>query len=379
MRSLRVWMLLHHFYPVVGGAEVQAQRLGRALLDWGVEVRVITPCYREDWPRREVVDGVEVERVEFSFPVEFFGGVAPLFRFLVRHRARYDILHVHQLFGHGLVSAVVGYYFRRVCLLKVACSGRYGDLWEASRQRGFSLALRVLRRVDGVVAISERIRRELEGYGFPSSRIYSLPNGVDVERFSPLEGDRVCRRRRIFLFVGRRVPQKGVDILLEAVRILRQVNGVELPPFEVHLYGEDYPEYDYRGLARRKGVGDVVRFFPVERDMVSLYRRAFCFVLPSRGEGLSNALLEAMATGLPVIVSEASSEVVRDGENGILVPVGDAEALAAGMRLLLERPEYGWSLGDRARRDVVAYYSLREVARRYIQLYWRCYESLGGG
>jgi glycosyltransferase involved in cell wall biosynthesis len=137
------------------------------------------------------------------------------------------------------------------------------------------------------------------------------------------------------------------------------------------LYGEDYPEHDYRSMARELGVMDSVHFFPFENDILSLYQSADCFVLPSRGEGLSNALLEAMAMELAVIATSVSgtTDVVDDGKDGILIPPDSPEALFAAMVRIIRDREMAGQLGLNARRKVEQHFSLESVARQYSELY----------
>ncbi|RME03102.1 MAG: glycosyltransferase family 1 protein [Planctomycetota bacterium] len=366
--SPRIFMLLQQFYPIVGGAEIQAQRLATKLVEWGNVVSVITNRQKAEWPAREVLDGVEIRRMGFPLPYRFMENSLPLFGYLLRHRREFDILHCHQAFHHAVVSILAAKLLRKRCIVKIACAGRFGDLYVGSTFAHFRKALSILYLADRVIAISSQVKEELLEFGFPPERILFIPNGVDVEYFSrtvsfPSVG------KWVFLHAGRRHPQKGIDVLLKAVRILQRRFMANC--FEVRCFGHHYPEYDYPRLARRLGVEFNVRFFPPSSDMRARYQEAHCLVLPSRGEGLSNTLLEAMSLEMPVITTEVSGnlDVVVSGQNGLLVPVGDPVALAEAMGFVMSCFSEAKCLGRQARETVERRFSLRSVAERYQSLY----------
>jgi glycosyltransferase involved in cell wall biosynthesis len=117
----------------------------------------------------------------------------------------------------------------------------------------------------------------------------------------------------------------------------------------------------------------VVKFFPFERDILPAYQSAHCLLLPSRGEGLPNSLLEAMAMELAVIVSRVSgtADVVDDGENGVLIPSDSPEALAEAMVFIIQNPDRALRLGQNARQKVATKFSLISAAQQYSTLYHR--------
>ncbi len=362
-------MILHKFRPgPVGGAELQAERLAGRLAALGHEMQVLTWRTVPDAPLEEKNNGVTVHRLASPLPYRLTRDNAPTFRFLVRNRATYDLLHAHQAFGHAVAAVVAARCLRKKCLVKIACTGQYGDLRTFSAFRGFSLALRILHQADAVVAVSSEVREELLQYGFPGQRIVRIPNGVDVAHFKrswPFPKRDPTR----FILICRRHPQKGIDTTLQAARMLKE-QGLA-GRFEIHMYGADYPECDYRAMARELGVAEVVNFHSFEKDILSVYHTAHCFVLPSRGEGLSNSLLEAMAMELPAIATSVSGtpDVIDDGVDGVLIPPDAPDRLAAGMAEAIANPQVSHRMGCNARRKAEECFSLESVARRYSQLY----------
>lgn len=178
----------------------------------------------------------------------------------------------------------------------------------------------------------------------PASRLAYVPNPI-VTRGTVADRS---RSDRSILGVGRLVPQKGFDLLLRAFA----EGARELAGWRVEILGDGPLRQELARLAETLGVADRVVLHGHVDDPFPHYARAAMLVLPSRFEGMPNALLEAMASGLPAIVSDASPgplEVVIDGENGLVVPAGDVTALARAMTRLAGDADVRRSMGETGR------------------------------
>ena len=362
-------MVIQQFRPATAGAELQAERLAKKLVQIGHPMSVLTSLRTPNTPLEEVMDGVAVRRLPFYMAYWVRrSGVIATFRYLVNNRRNYDVLHVYQMLGHAVVSVVTARLLRKRCIIKVACAGEYGDMNAFSSFDDFDLALKVLHHADAVVAVSAEVERELVGWGFSPERIVRIPNGVDTGCFKRTAPPALRDPIR-FALVGRRHPQKGIDVALKAAKLLR--DGGLAGRFKLELYGVDYDAFNYVGMARTLEVREVVSFLPFQSDMVSVLQGVHCLVLPSRGEGLSNVLLEAMSMELPVIATSVSGtvDVVTDGEDCILIPPESPEALAKAMSTIIRYPEFAHTLGKNARSKVERSFSLDLVARQYSELY----------
>jgi glycosyltransferase involved in cell wall biosynthesis len=254
-------------------------------------------------------------------------------------------------------------------------SGAVGDVASLARQGPLGRArLRALRRHAGAfVAVSGPIRDELARAGIPADRIRSIANGVDTRRFSPVEDPERRRLRRalalppvpVVLYSGRLAPEKGVDLLLGAWAEARRL-GVE---GTLCLVGEGPERHALERRARDLGVLGAVRFAGTAADVLPWLRAADAFVLPSRQEGTSVALLEAMACAVPIVATDVGGTRAAAGEAALLVPPDDAAALAAAVRGLLEAPRRARALGRAGRARATERYGIAEVARRHLDLY----------
>jgi glycosyltransferase involved in cell wall biosynthesis len=216
-----------------------------------------------------------------------------------------------------------------------------------------------LRRARCVVVQTEAERRKVARYGAVAERI---PNGVDTERYSP--GQPRGERETVIVTVARLLDvQKRLSDTIRALALLA-------PNWRLRILGDGPDEGALRELARREGVADRCEFagFVIDRDAVrDALRTCGVFVLPSAYEGLPMALLEAMSCGAPVVGSDipAIAEVVGDGHDGLLVPVGDPERLA---RRIEEAYERRAQLGPAARATVEAAYSQSAIAARLAEI-----------
>jgi glycosyltransferase involved in cell wall biosynthesis len=159
------------------------------------------------------------------------------------------------------------------------------------------------------------------------------------------------------LFVGRCVEQKGLPVLLDALGRLRATRG--LPPVQLDVVGDGPRRQAWQAQAGRLGLADQVQFhgWAARPALPAWYRRAHLFVFPSFEEGMPNALLEALASGLPLLATDiyGNRALVRPGENGLLVPPGDAAAFAQALATLLADPAGRAAMGQASRRLAVPY------------------------
>lgn len=195
--------------------------------------------------------------------------------------------------------------------------------------------------------------------GFPDSQLAVLYHGVDTGRFAPREVGADDRER--LLFVGGLYDTKRVEV---AIHALKELGDRGHPAATLTIVGEGEPVYtrSLHAEVARLGLDGRVRFEGrVEHDRLpEVFARASAVVIPSRYETFSITAIEAMACGRPVVASAVGGlkEVIDDGVDGLLVPTGDAPALAAAVQRLLDRPTWAAEVGARARQAVIRRFTL---------------------
>lgn len=230
-------------------------------------------------------------------------------------------------------------------------------------------------------AVSKQLKNDIVMHvGIPEQRIHVLPNGVDLERFG--SSDRTAVRRELGLrdtelvigSVGRLVPVKNYSLLLTAVAALDRRDLV------VVLVGEGSARASLELLAKSLGIDQQVRFLGHRDDVWSLLAAMDIFVLPSMNEGMSNTLLEAMASGVASIASDVGGnpEIVSHGLNGYLFASGDALKLTRHLQRLCCDADLRRNLGEAGRAHIVHEFSMQAMIARYEDLYQTTVSKSGG-
>jgi len=306
----------------------------------------------------------------FAFSVRGFAALA------VRLRAGdgFDLIHDVQTLGWGqLASARLGIPMVTTIHHPLSVDRRNSFRRDATLSEAIGtmqfhpvgMQAFVARRMARVITSSEVSARQIaRDFGVAPRRIRNLSNGLDTTLFRP--DPNVTRDPNEILCVGRAGdPTKGVDTLIDALALLPR-------PVRLTLVDQDHPQHRARERAAALGCGERLHVTGrlSEAELVKLYNRAAVVAVPSNFEGFGLPAAEAMACGAPVVASTAGAlpEVVGDG-GGLLVPPRDPEALAKGIRSLLEQPEARRELAARARERVVARFSWPAIARRTVGVY----------
>ena len=363
---MRVVMLILEYHPITGGAQRQLASLAPLLRARGAQIEVWMRAVR-GLPRSESIDGVSVHRL--GWPGSTVSFAAEAMARLVTTRP--DVLHAYSLFSPAAVALFARRALGVPTVVKVLRGGELGDLVRLRRKPlGERRVAGLARGIDRFIAISREIDAELADLDVPAERRCFLPNGVDLERFQRAdERERAELRARLglgagplFVYVGRLVPEKRVEDLLAAWVGVRAAHTQA----ELAVLGSGPCEAELR-----RGAPPGVRFFGDVPDVAPYLRSADGFVLPSSTEGLSNALLEAMAAGLAVVATAVGGAVdlIEDGRSGRLVAPREPLALRDALVSMLADPALRARLGASARERVVSNHALPVVADRLVHLY----------
>lgn len=371
-RPPRVLMVLEGPYPTPrgGGAEAQVRTLAGAMRARRRRVTIVAPL-NPDGPQAKVsrVDGVPVCRLRYP-RLRLLGGPALwllLAAFLFRRRRHYDVWHVHVARSWAVVCAMLARALGKRVVIKV--SGSW-DLERGALAPNASPFARLphhcLMRAHGWQAISQRIATALHARGIPASRIAAIPNAVDTGRFRKVLHPSCVDAR--FIFIGRLVEEKGLPTLLEAFADITAT----YPKARLTIVGTGPLLDTLKSMASALHVDDAVMFAGHREDIEALLSSANIGVLPSRFEGLSNALLECMASGLPMVASRISGneDFVQAGANGWLFEPGDRAGLARCLAAAAALPPLQRrGMGESARATVARKASVDKVLASLAALY----------
>ena len=376
-------MVTGTFHPEPGGPSTYLYNLLGDLVQRGHEVAVITYGDLEeeyDYPypvmRISRQQPIPVRLIKFVYHILSIG-------------RRYDLLFVN---NYGLPAVVANVFLRKPMVTKLV-----GDFaWEYSIRHGlidknegiddfqrkrYSFEVELLKRLQlfyvskagAVIAPSQYFKGIISGWGIPQDKIAVIYNAIEVSEYDPACSKEEARKRlgldgKIILTVARLTPWKGVDRIIEVLpEIRRQINEANL------VVVGDGPELgNLQGLARELGVTGHVSFVGrVPHEEVPYYLRAAdVFVLYSGYEGLPHIVLEAIAAGVPVILSNkgGNREVVEDGANGLLIPIGDPEKLQEAILRVLRDRELAGEFVERSRDKAKQAFSWDALMKRTLEV-----------
>lgn len=389
--AMKVCILLSQFYPIVGGAEKQAQQLAEGLIKHGVDVRVVTGRLDDDSKYFEYVNNIPVYR-HYCFGIKKRNGKrvrgiggpylpfywASLLALLIKIRNEYDIIHVFLGLETAVIAGLIGKIFHKKIILRLPCSGEFSTIVEFKKQYSIlaSPMLKIIRRADMAININSLIRRELIENGFPPENIVAIPNGVNTNYFQPVRtnSEKDAKKRelglplkKIVLFIGRLAPQKDPYTLLRAwPEVIKSYPNAYLVLLGDGPLGEQLKTY-----ALDIGISDSVTFQGRVENPRDYFVASDVFVLPSKAEGMSNSLLEAIASGLPVIASSVAGniDVITHCQNGLLFNVRDYAELSTAIICILKDDRLSSRLSYAARQTAVEKYSFDKVIQRHQMLY----------
>ena len=385
---LRLALVSRRYPPLIGGAEKVLSYLAEALTREGAEVTVLTSQApgTEGLPPREQLSipgapaSGRLTVVRLATSRLRFAGTWLYMRNLARWFAAQpiDLAYVSMLKHDAYVAVKAGRQRGFPVVLRPEGAGVTGDLaWQAWGNFGRKIGHRC-RQAEAFVAISREIARELSAGGYESAKIHSLPNGVPVPE-SPWQRRPDWRRAPRAVFVGRLAPEKGLGSLIRAWPGVRRV----YPEARLILAGEgpERPvlEAEARSLGLIVGPDQAVELTGAVADVTAVLRSADLFVLPSTEEGMSIALLEAMALGMPLVASSipGNRRLVSDFKHGRLAPPEDPLALARVITDQWDNFDRAFHMSRAARSRVTQEFSITAVARKHLTLFETILEKRG--
>ncbi|HLA54311.1 MAG TPA: glycosyltransferase family 4 protein [Flavitalea sp.] len=387
----------------VGGAEIQGTRLCRQLNAMNVQTRIIS--WGKFWFKRKgEFRGLSFTRV--STPLDLLIDIPSLFPrkkkaqpssfkivyddnkevtsevrgkvwvgMILRYnlfyisalihlwlrKDKFDIIHVHMMEWPAWVGVKLGRRLKKPVVIKDSTMNGIRNILR------YPHGLRKQKEIVSYahfVAMTNAIKKNFLEAGVPDHRVTMIPNGIDVAELMPR--DRTWSGSVLFVGNLTQQPAKGIDILLQS---WRQVIN-EHPSASLHIVGEGNLEL-YRQYCIETGISHAVKFYGKQQVLPSTFYQHDVFVLPSRREGMSNALMEAMMTGMPVVATEVSGsqDLITNGYSGLLVRTGDHKALSGALLNMLNVPQKALEMGQKGYQSVCQKCDMIRVAADYKALY----------
>jgi glycosyltransferase involved in cell wall biosynthesis len=388
---IKIVMLTHFYYPSIGGNEGQCKILSEQLASCGNSITVLTKKYKKGLSVSENINGIIVKRVfclssflvipfneliykyspkilfihkvfnRLAFWLDEFIFIFLAFWHLILIKKKYDLIHVHQTHWIAFVGVLVSKLTNKPCLIKIATLNGFEELKMIPLGQLFK---RVIIRNGFFIAVSSDIENKLiYQYKIKSEKIFKVSNGVIV----PSECKKYLADENEILFVGNfsQGKIKGLDILINSLSRVKK----EIPNFKLKIVGNGNPK-EYENIIKDNSVSDFVEFLGL-RTVSDFFKSSSIYVLPSRSEGMSNSLLEAMSYGMPCISSKVSgsTDLIKNMENGILFEIGDSNELARDLIFLLQNKKIAQRLGEKAFDSIRSNCQIYVIAKEYLNIY----------
>lgn len=364
-------------YPPEEGIGNYVSNLSKMLIEKGHKVTIIT---RGSWNKtqREVIDGVEVIKVQFIPLYPFYIHLHGIFvnKIFMSLESQIDIVHIHSPLTPFIETSLPVIATLHTPMLVdyryVKLTSFYSILSKISaRFVSYSLELKLLQTSDRVTTVSRSIAQELKKHYLGINKIFVIGNGVDEKFFFPAQNSNENRNTYI-MYAGRIDREKGLFDLIECAKyICNQKSDI------LFLLAGKGPDIDtLKKKAKKLGLQDKFKFSgQVGRNqLVRLYQNSTIFAFPSYHEGIPTVLLEAMACGLPIVATDVrgNRDLIKHGKNGILVPPRSPKEMADAILLLLDDDKMKKELGKNARKTIEEKYTWDIVSSKILH----CYESL---
>ncbi len=324
---------------------------------------------REGWVSNKVLEAglqLMIKPLKSSIDISWLKAI---YQFSKSHDVK--LIHSHEFamnFHATLLSRISGI----PCITTVHGKKYYPDKWQRR------LIYRYISRRSNLVAVSYDLKQFLiDEIGIKSERIEVLPNGIDIDKFKPLQSVRVDARKELGIkngqiligAIGNLYPVKGHNYLLDAASRVCSKH----PDAVFMIAGRGRLESDLKSQAKNLGIESNVRFLGFRDDVHRLLQAMDVFVMSSLSEGLPVSILEAMASRTPIVTTDVGgiSEVIMQGKTGYLVLSQSADSLAEGLMKCISEQELANEMIERAYELVVSKHSLLSMLNEYEKLYKR--------
>jgi glycosyltransferase involved in cell wall biosynthesis len=401
-KPLRIALLGYRSKPHGGGQGVYLRYLSKALVDAGHAVDVISgPPYPHLDPRVRLIELPSLDLFEngllslrprhlrsltniIEWLSKLTGGFAEPYTFgrravkyLQVNRVDYDLVHDNQSLSHGMLAlqdmgiplvTTVHHPITSDLRIALAAARNWWERLLIRRWHSFlAMQKTVVKQLHNVVTVSDCSRQDIaRDFGLQPAGISLVHNGIDTEVFKPLPG--VTRQpRRLMATASADAPLKGLRYLLLAFAHLLE----QYPDLELLLVSKPQPGGKTEKLVKRLGLQDRIRFVSdiSTAEMVRYYAEASVAVVPSIYEGFGLPAGEAMACGVPVVSTRGGALPEVVGDAGVLVPVKDAQAMAAAIAELLADDKRREELGRRGRQRILERFCWHVTARSMVDYY----------
>lgn len=381
-------LFLNYEYPPLGGGAGNATFF--ILQEYakipGLAVDLVTSSTDDKYYKEKIGEGITIHKIPIgknSKNIHFqsqgdllvYSWKAYFYCKKLCQKNKYDLSHSFFSVPCGFLSLLLKNNFKipYVVSLRGADVPGYAERFSFVYGLLTPLIKLIWKKSSAVISVSEGLK-ELANVANPNQKIGVIYNGIDVNHFKPQEFSQQKEKFIITPGASRLASRKGLNYLIEAVHILSQ----NYPNLYLKIMGDGAERSILEELVDKLNIGDKIEFMgQIPKEKTSpYYQEASVFVLPSLNEGMSNAMLEALASGLPILATDTggSKELIREGENGFIIKMKDSQDIAEKIEKLIKDLELRRKMGENSRQRALEL-SWENVAKQYYELYKKISDS----
>ncbi len=373
---MKIIFINYEFPPLGGGAGNACYNLAKEIVNKGHDVLVVTSKFNSQ-SKASTIDGINIIRIPVIRKKLESVSIFELLTFTLS-----SIWHIPSIAKKfkpdkniaifGIPCGITALLLKKLYKIPYIVSLRGADVpGFIERQVRFyhfiskKLIKLIWKEASNVTCNSNGLKK-LACNTLKNIDIRVIPNGVDSNFFSS-NGNH--NKKITILYVGRLSKQKGLNNLIEPIKALKQKSNI---PFQLNIVGDGPEKKQLIQKFKQNKLDDIVKFsgWINKAELIKQYQSASIFLFPSLSEGMPNAILEAMASGLPIIATKVAGneELVRNNENGYLVPINNSKILTDKLIDLIECPNKMREMGKRSRHIAKTEYTWEYMANEYIKL-----------
>lgn len=377
---MKIALLSEKYTPDLGGLAISTGRLGDSLSAAGHDVRLFAPTVNLPPTIKHTQRSGGVHVTRFGTHKRIDDTLVDWFELIVEEHKRepFDLIHAYFLPMAGFVGTYAGKYLGIPSVVSIRGNDIERAAFDPSK---FSHVMYALQHTNAVTTNASELAKKAKA--FINRDIHIIPNGIDTERFKPMEKNSVLaealglvdekkkeERKFVIGFVGELREKKGMETLLLGYTQLSKKMPVSLLIVGEVREGEDKKRLEEFQISNIHLPITITGHVP-HKDLPAYYSLMDIFVHPSLRDGMPNAVLEAMACGVPVLATPVGGvkDVLQDSVNGFFVNVNDAEGLTQKMAELLNQPTKRETVGRSARETVMSQYTLEKELQANLQIY----------
>ncbi|MCZ7403143.1 MAG: glycosyltransferase family 4 protein [Candidatus Methanoperedens sp.] len=365
--------MLNYEYPPLGGGGSNASKyILNEFAEKNLEVDLVTSSPSNTFETEIIGDTVNIFKLPIGKKEIHYWTQREILAYSLKANTfikslikedEYDVCHAF----FGIPCGAIAYLFRKKMPYIVSLRGSDVPGFNNRFSLQYVFLKPIIKKVwseAGAVIANSKGLKELALKTSPNQEISVIYNGIDTSEFKPDFNKTDNSHHLRIVCVSRLIKRKGIKYLIEAIGKLKDKS------IKLNLVGEGNQEEELKKLSKNLGISNMIEFkgYIGHEKITEIYKNCDIFILPSMNEGMSNALLEAMASGLPIIVTATGGTSELLERNGVVVPIGDSSAIAQAISELMDNPEKRRRMGIKSR-EIAERMEWKAVGDAYFRLY----------